>query len=355
MSIRRAPCRRNHAYRKAAMFFAASTLYGRGEALAAEAPAPSPRTVPSEVERRRAIVVTGDARPHQHAQQPPARRARRAAVDQHHPARRSSNSSRPRRCATCCATSRGSAWRRARAAAARPATTSRCAGSARATTSSSTAFATSPATRATPSTSSRSKWSRDRPRRRPGAARPAATSTCSPSSPNCAALPAASVGVGAPGFLRATADLNIGENDLGVAGAAIRFNALHHNADTPGRDQVDTSAGALRRRLRSGSAASTRAILSLVLARAGQCPRLRHPVRARRRNIGLVEFAERPAPVDYDNYYGLLERDREKLRSNLVTFAIEHDVTDAVRISNTTRYGHATRDSIYSSPRFAQQ
>ena len=40
------------------------------------------------------------------------------------------------------------------------------------------------------------------------------------------------------------------------------------------------------------------------------------------------------------------------MRSDLVTFAAEHDLTDAVRISNTTRFGHATRDSIYSSPRF---
>ena len=55
-------------------------------------------------------------------------------------------------------------------------------------------------------------------------------------------------------------------------------------------------------------------------------------------------IADQPAPVDYDNYYGLLERDREKMRSNIVTFALEHDLTDAVRISNTTRYGHATRD-----------
>ena len=35
-----------------------------------------------------------------------------------------------------------------------------------------------------------------------------------------------------------------------------------------------------------------------------------------------------------------------------MTFALEHDLTDAVRISNTTRYGYATRDSIYSAPRF---
>src|SRR5690606_31054392 len=65
------------------------------------------------------------------------------------------------------------------------------------------------------------------------------------------------------------------------------------------------------------------------------------------------EYADQPAPVDFDNYYGLTKRDYEKTRTHMLTFALEHDLTDTVRISNTTRYGYATRDSIYSAPRFA--
>ena len=89
-----------------------------------------------------------------------------------------------------------------------------------------------------------------------------------------------SIGVGAPDFLRATADLNVGGADLGLAGTALRLNALYHNADTPGRDHVDTK--------RWGIAPSVAVGLGSVDARdpvvgppqAGQCPRLRHPVRA---------------------------------------------------------------------------
>ena len=160
-----------------------------------------------------------------------------------------------------------------------------------------------------------------------------------------------SVGVGAPGFLRTTADLNIGDKDLGIAGAAIRFNALHHNADTPGRDHVETRRWGFAPSVALGLGTSTRAILSYVWLMQDNVPDYGIPF-VPVTHLGLAEHRDGPAPVDYDNYYGLLERDREDLRSNLVTFAIEHDLTDGVRISNTTRYGHATRDSIYSAPRF---
>jgi catecholate siderophore receptor len=161
----------------------------------------------------------------------------------------------------------------------------------------------------------------------------------------------ASLGVGAPGFVRATADLNIGGADHGLAGAAVRVNALYHDSDTPGRDHVDTKRWGLAPSLAVGLGSDTRAILSWVRLKQDNVPDYGIPF-VPATNIPLAEFADEPAPVDYDNYYGLLERDREKLRSDLVTFAAEHDLSDAVRISNTTRFGHATRDSIYSSPRF---
>ena len=43
--------------------------------------------------------------------------------------------------------------------------------------------------------------------------------------------------LGAPSFIRATTDLNLGGNDLGLGSAAIRVNTLFHKADTPGRDR----------------------------------------------------------------------------------------------------------------------
>ena len=169
--------------------------------------------------------------------------------------------------------------------------------------------------------------------------------------PQVTSFAGGSIGVGAPDFLRATADLNLGGSDLGLAGTAIRVNALYHNADTPGRDHVNTKRWGIAPSLAVGLGSDTRAILSWVRLKQNNVPDYGIPF-VPATNIPLHEFADEPAPVDYDNYYGLLERDREKLRSDLVTFAAEHDLSNAVRISNTTRFGHATRDSIYSSPRF---
>lgn len=163
----------------------------------------------------------------------------------------------------------------------------------------------------------------------------------------------ATVGVGTPGYLRGTTDLNIDGGDLGVggAGAALRVNLLFHDADTPGRDYVETKRLGIAPSIAVGLGTSTRAILSYVWMKQDNVPDYGIPFVPATHNI-LTSDRDRPAHVDFDNYYGLLDRDREDLESHLLTFAVERDVTENVRLSNTTRFGHATRDSIYSSPRF---
>lgn len=161
------------------------------------------------------------------------------------------------------------------------------------------------------------------------------------------------VGVGVPQFLRTTADLNIGGQDLGLGGGtAARVNLMYHNADTPGRGHVDTKRLGIAPSIAVGLGTSTRAILSYVRLQQENQPDYGIPF-VPNTNDALPEYRERPAPVDYDNYYGLVRRDYEETVSNIATFALEHDLTDSVRVANTTRYGYATRDSIYSAPRFA--
>ena len=159
------------------------------------------------------------------------------------------------------------------------------------------------------------------------------------------------LGVGAPSFVRSTGDFNFGGGDLGLGGTALRVNTLYQKSDTPGRDFVETKRWGLAPSVAFGLGGSTRAIASLTWLKQDNVPDYGIPF-VPAAHTGLAEFADEPAPVDYDNYYGLLERDYEKLRSSILTFAVEHDLTDSVRIANTTRYGHAKRDSIYSAPRF---
>jgi catecholate siderophore receptor len=156
---------------------------------------------------------------------------------------------------------------------------------------------------------------------------------------------------GIPAYGRATLDVNVGEEQLGIGGTALRLNAMYHNADAPGRDFVESERMGIAPSLAVGLGSSTRAILSYLYLRQNNQPDYGLPF-VPATNTALPEFADRPAPVDFDNYYGLTERDYEKTRTHMVTFALEHDLTDTIRVSNTTRYGYATRDSIYSSPRF---
>ncbi|QNN64558.1 TonB-dependent siderophore receptor [Sphingomonas rhizophila] len=164
---------------------------------------------------------------------------------------------------------------------------------------------------------------------------------------------AGTLGIGAPTFVRATGDLNLAGSDLGIGGGtAFRFNTMVQKSDTPGRDYVENKRFGLAPSLAVGLGSSTRAILSYTYLRQDNVPDYGIPF-VPDTNVPLADYANQPAPVDYDNYYGLLDRDYEKLKSNIVTFALEQDIGSALRVANTTRYGHATRDSIYSAPRFA--
>ena len=161
------------------------------------------------------------------------------------------------------------------------------------------------------------------------------------------------VGLGVPSYVRGTADLNVGGADLGIgSGAALRVNLLYHDAETPGRDDVETHRIGIAPSLAVGLGTSTRAILSYFRLDQDNVPDYGIPF-VPDTNQPLEDYINEPAPVDYDNYYGLLERDYEETTTNIATFALEHDISEHIRVANTTRYGHAKRDSIYSAPRFA--
>ena len=147
--------------------------------------------------------------------------------------------------------------------------------------------------------------------------------------------------------------MNVGGDSLGIgSGTALRVNAMYHNADTPGREFVKTERFGIAPSVAVGLGTSTRAILSYFRLQQHNQPDYGIPF-VPSTNVELEEFHEQPAPVDYDNYYGLVERDYEDTVANIATFALEHDLTESVRIANTSGYGHSTRDSIYSAPRFA--
>ena len=171
--------------------------------------------------------------------------------------------------------------------------------------------------------------------------------------PRLATAIGGTAGVGLPGYVRLTTDVNVAGEDIGIGGGtALRINALFHDADTPGRDHVETQRVGIAPSIAYGLGTSTRAILSYFRLEQDNVPDYGVPF-VPNTNIPLEHYRDKAAPVDFDNYYGVLERDYEKTTANIATFALEHDLNDRIRVANTTRYGHAVRDSIYSAPRFA--
>src|SRR5690606_15810851 len=139
-------------------------------------------------------------------------------------------------------------------------------------------------------------------------------------------------GAGLPEYGRATIDVNVGEDQLGLGGGtALRLNAMYTSADTPGRDFVESERLGFAPSVAVGLGTSTRAIVSYLYLRQDNQPDYGIPF-VPATNTALAEYADQPAPVDFDNYYGLTERDYEKTRSHMVTFALEHDVTDTIRV-----------------------
>ncbi|MBV6496543.1 MAG: putative TonB-dependent receptor BfrD [Pyrinomonadaceae bacterium] len=147
---------------------------------------------------------------------------------------------------------------------------------------------------------------------------------------------------------RATADINLPFGDS----VAFRLNAMAHDSDFPGREEVQQRRFGFAPSLMWGLGGRTRYALSYFHINQDNVSDYGIPwVPAA--NNALAAFRDRPAPVPRDTFYGLVDRDRERLRSDLATFRLEHDFSDNLSIRNQFRYGNSRRDSIATPPRFA--
>ncbi|HYH86087.1 MAG TPA: TonB-dependent siderophore receptor, partial [Pyrinomonadaceae bacterium] len=152
---------------------------------------------------------------------------------------------------------------------------------------------------------------------------------------------------------RATADLNMPLERLGLGDStAFRLNLLAHDSGVAGRDVVDNERWGIAPSLAFGLGRPMRLTLSYFHLQQNNISDYGIPwVPAT--NNALVEYRDRPAPVPRDTFYGLKNRDHEKLRSDLATVRFDRDFNDNLSLRNQFRYGHSTRDSIATPPRFA--
>ena len=169
---------------------------------------------------------------------------------------------------------------------------------------------------------------------------------------------AGTAGIGTDDYYRATLDVNQPLSASPVAGTAVRLNALWQDAGVPGRDEVENKAWAVAPSFALGLGTETRATLSFLHIEQDNIPDYGLPwvpvvngttVTSVEPSVGAPGGQPN---VDQSNWYGLLDRDYERVTSDVATLNLEHDLSPDTTLRNTTRFGRTDRDSVITAPRF---
>ncbi|MDG9876426.1 TonB-dependent siderophore receptor [Pseudomonas juntendi] len=134
---------------------------------------------------------------------------------------------------------------------------------------------------------------------------------------------------------------------------AGRLNLMTHESNVAGRDKVNYDRWGIAPSLAFGLGTPTRVNLDYYHLESDDLPDSGIPY-----SIPLAGSAARTSVHpskpddggDSDNFYGLSGRDFRKSRVDIATFAIEHDLTDALTVKNTLRHGNSMQDYILTQP-----
>lgn len=163
---------------------------------------------------------------------------------------------------------------------------------------------------------------------------------------------AAELSAGSDAFSRATVDYNRPLEDHALGGAAVRVNAMYTAGDAPGRDAVENERFGVSAAFAAGLEGDTRLWVSGSFMEEDNLPDYGIPW-VPPTNIPLAEYADGPPPVDFDNFYGLVDRDFENVSTGIATATVDHDLNPSARLRFLVRGGESERDSVITAPRFA--
>lgn len=159
---------------------------------------------------------------------------------------------------------------------------------------------------------------------------------------------------------RATVDLNRKISDT----SGFRINAMVQGGGVNGRDVVENNGYAIAPAFATGLGTDTRVFLSGQFVRQDNVPDGGIPANALsgfnrtavttgsaagRVTDGQAAAITNSPMVNRENFYGN-RNDYEKVKANMVTAKIEHDLSDKTTIRNITRWGRTTMDRLLSSP-----
>lgn len=165
----------------------------------------------------------------------------------------------------------------------------------------------------------------------------------------------ADLSYGTDDYKRATLDANYQLGDM----AAVRLNAMWHDADVAGRDVVTYNRWGISPSFALGLGTATRAYLNYYHMQSDDIPDPGIPFE-RQGNANQVKTADQlkigPAEIingrkiKRSTFYGLAERDFRKTNIDEALFRFEHELSDTVRIRNTAKYANVKQSYIVSQP-----
>ncbi|MGY1490813.1 TonB-dependent receptor [Methylobacillus pratensis] len=143
------------------------------------------------------------------------------------------------------------------------------------------------------------------------------------------------IGIGTDSYRRATFDGNYMLRDE----AAIRLVGMVHDADTPGRDNVDVKRWGFMPSLTLGLTGPTTATVSWYHMQTDDMP-----------DRGFPFLNGEPIHVSKDNFFGYTNRDYQKTRADIGTLELKHAFSNDVVLRNISRYGVSENKYVMTSP-----
>ncbi|MFC5386973.1 TonB-dependent receptor [Aquamicrobium segne] len=135
-------------------------------------------------------------------------------------------------------------------------------------------------------------------------------------------------------------------------GVGVRLNALWHDADVAGRDEVFQKRWGIAPSISFGMDGPTKATLSYYYLKTDELPDfgLPFPNSVQAGRPATSDNPYYPVDVDRNNFYGSVFRDFRKTETHLATAKLEHEFNDRLRIENVLRYAFGKNDYIFTRP-----
>ncbi len=143
-------------------------------------------------------------------------------------------------------------------------------------------------------------------------------------------------GLGTDNYTRATLDTNQHLNDT----TAFRLNLMAHANDAPGRDHEDYERWGIAPSIAFGLGTPTRVTVSYEHQKDDNLPQ-----------FGVPIYNGKLLPgVDWDNYYGYHNANKQEIRTDALSLKLEHEFNDAVSIRNFSRAARVRQETFVSGP-----